>query len=548
MNGSPKRQWVLMGVVIAIVALAAFLRFWELDAFPPGLYPDEAIKGNEAARAAASLDFRIFYPDNNGREGLFINGIAVVFWLFGVGIWQLRFLSALVGTATVLGIYLLGKELFREEQDGIVLGKVRIATYELIALGAAFFVATSFWHLNFSRIPFRAIMVPFLLSFALMFLLRAMRSKGKLNWIFAGIFFGLGFHTYIAFRVAPLIIGTLFAAELLRYFKNRAIASRGAFPTSGWILFMCAAFIVALPMVFYFVNHPQDFMSRSTGISIFATEAPVAEGLRSLWKTLGMFHIRGDENWRHNLSGAPELFFPVGILFLIGFGVTFRKMAFGIKNALFSKGNEVPFSLTSSTLLMSWFFVMLLPAVLTAEGLPHALRSIGAIPPSYLLAAVGFSYVCKWFSTKFAKTFITTRLTVLGAGLFFLILTVSSYRAYFVIWGNHPDTAGAFTRYFVDIGKLLNSFPENTHRFVIVNENGVPVNGIPMPAQTVMFITGRDESIAYLLPQNIPHTNFQTPAVIIPMRMDDGLRDTLSSYLPGIEETMQGGVHFFRYK
>jgi len=32
-----------------------------------------------------------------------------------------------------------------------------------------------------------------------------------------------------------------------------------------------------------------------------------------------MFNFYGDPNMRHNYSGDPELFFPVGILFLIGF-------------------------------------------------------------------------------------------------------------------------------------------------------------------------------------------------------------------------------------
>ena len=31
-----------------------------------------------------------------------------------------------------------------------------------------------------------------------------------------------------------------------------------------------------------------------------------------------MFNVHGDDNWRHNVSGAPELFWPVGILFLLG--------------------------------------------------------------------------------------------------------------------------------------------------------------------------------------------------------------------------------------
>ena len=70
-----------------ILAVAVFFRFWQLDQIPPGLYPDVAINGINATDALKNHDFKIFYPDNNGREGLFINLIALSFWLFGASIW-----------------------------------------------------------------------------------------------------------------------------------------------------------------------------------------------------------------------------------------------------------------------------------------------------------------------------------------------------------------------------------------------------------------------------------------------------------------------------
>ena len=61
---------------------------------------------------------------------------------------------------------------------------------------------------------------------------------------------------------------------------------------------------------------------------------------------------------------------------------------------------------------------------------------------------------------------------------------------------------GAFTKRFAEIGYLLNFFPTDVQKYVIVNEAGVPVpwpDGIPMPAQTPMFI----ERIKYGEPQSI---------------------------------------------
>jgi len=97
----------LILILLIILIIAAFFRLWQLDKIPPGLYPDEAINGNEAI----SNPGKVFYPENNGREGLFINLIALSFSIFGVSIWALKIVPAIIGILTVFGLYLLTKEL-----------------------------------------------------------------------------------------------------------------------------------------------------------------------------------------------------------------------------------------------------------------------------------------------------------------------------------------------------------------------------------------------------------------------------------------------------
>ncbi len=113
--------------------------------------------------------------------------------LFGTEPWALRIVSGIFGTLTVLGLYLLTKQLFNKES---------------VALLSSFFLATSFWHINFSRIGFRAIMAPAFLVWSL-FLLFKIVNQTKKNWllpILAGFIFGLGFHSYIAYRIAPILL------------------------------------------------------------------------------------------------------------------------------------------------------------------------------------------------------------------------------------------------------------------------------------------------------------------------------------------------------
>src|SRR3989338_2846982 len=99
-------------LLILILAIAAFFRLWQIDAIPPGLYPDEAMNGNNALEALETGEFKIFYPENNGREGLFINMQAASLKIFGNKPLALRLPSILFGVLTILGLYFLTKILF----------------------------------------------------------------------------------------------------------------------------------------------------------------------------------------------------------------------------------------------------------------------------------------------------------------------------------------------------------------------------------------------------------------------------------------------------
>src|SRR5271170_7126321 len=237
------RIWLLVGVLI----IATFFRFYHLTTTPPGLYPDEAMDGANAQNVAQTGQFKVYYPEDNGREGLYVNILAIAFkfhLLPETAPWSVRFPAAVAGVLTVLGVYCLVAELFKERDEG----------YE-IALLAAFLLATSFWHINFSRIGFRAILAPLCLTWSLFFLIKSLRAKPHENkthspaafWYAtaAGIIFGAGFYTYIAFRIAPLLL-----LVFLPFFKKDWRFWQRA------IVFLLTTFIVALPIGLFFIQNP----------------------------------------------------------------------------------------------------------------------------------------------------------------------------------------------------------------------------------------------------------------------------------------------------
>lgn len=498
-----KKQGLL--IFLVILGIAAFFRLYQLDKFPPGLYPDEAMNGNNALEALDTGDFKLFYPENNGREGLFINIQALSLKAFGNEAWALRLVSALFGILTVAGLYLLTRELY---------------DWRMASL-ASFMMAVSFWHVNFSRIGFRAIMLPFLLVFGFYFLWRGLKHLHKFDFLMAGVFGGLGFYTYISYRIAPLI-AVIVLLNYWFYLKKDFSHSQYEHARNkllqGYALAFVAMLVVALPIGFYFLTHPGDLFGRSADISIFSTANPLKALGESVVKTLGMFNFYGDWNQRHNIAGAPLLHWTLGVFFAIGL---IKELGHWLKR------KHGHFS-TLHTLLISWFFIMLLPGFVSREA-PHAIRAIGVLPVVMILSARGmwwmFEKLSDWYKANDPHS-QHERHVVMAAVMVIFLSTIGfvEYWRYFKIWGPDAGTARAFNQNYVEIAKTINISPVNQKKYVVVNASGALVNGIPMPSQTVMFLTDtytpakqKEKNIYYLTPEQFKKGDYDKKGLVFPL-------------------------------
>ncbi|MEK7593333.1 MAG: hypothetical protein AAB464_01270 [Patescibacteria group bacterium] len=516
-------------LVIVVIIIASFLRLYNITETPPGFYPDEAIYANNGVEAwetgPLSGGLKIFYPENNGREGLWPNIIGFFIVNFGHEPWVSRSVAAVFGILTVLGVYFLTRELFNIRTSDVLnidsdnfetsnVQKLRIN--EKIALLATFLMATSFWHILFSRIGFRAIMAPFFLAWGIYFLLSSLNSikakSYKLKAILGGIFFGLGFHTYIAYRAMPLLALIIIGYWLLVN-KEWQIRKKIILIT---FLFSLFSLIVFAPLGIYFIQNPQDFFGRTTQVSIFNSESPIKNLSINILKTAGMFNFSGDYNWRHNYAGKPELFWPVGILFIIG-------IIIGIKNMFGNWKLEIENSENSNfqIIIFSWLIIAALPIVVSNEGLPHALRAILMAPVVFILAGAGGVWLYDLIKNLAIINDSKIKLIILNvsAAIFLTFLIFEAYNSYFIKWGKSEHIQGAFSADYVEIGRELNALPKELPKYVIVEAGGVDVRGIPMPAQTIMFITDtftpekqKEKNIYYVLPSQknlIPENSYK---------------------------------------
>jgi 4-amino-4-deoxy-L-arabinose transferase-like glycosyltransferase len=495
-----KENWESLFLIL-ILALAFFLRFYKLSFIPPGLYPDIAVNGTDAISSIKNHIWPVFYVTNNGREALFINLIAVSFRIFGVSVLSIRIISALFGGFTVLGLYLLVKELFNKK----------------IALFSSFFLAVSFWHINFSRMGFRAIVLPFVLVFAFYFLFRGFRTKKFLNFIIGGLFFGLGLHTYISFRLAPLI---LIIWVLLRIFLDKNFWHKY---WSKLLIFVIASIVSAFPLLYYFFLNPADFMGRASDVSVFGQPHAIQLLIINTLKSLGMFNIYGDSNWRHNLSGTPMFTIILGLLFLGGLIFIIQRLFRDFKNRSQNKFFEYLF-------LILWFIIMLLPTILSSEGIPHALRALGVIPVTIIFAGL---FTARLFNLKFwnrykryIKIIVMIILLVIVGGL--------EINRYFCVWARDSNTYSAFNQNLVNIGDYLNNLPQGTVKYIVVNENGVLVDGLPIQSQTIKFVTYGKSYPSYILPSDLKRINsYPRNSVIVFIKDDQKLFDYMQKHFNG---------------
>jgi 4-amino-4-deoxy-L-arabinose transferase-like glycosyltransferase len=430
--------------LVGVICLATFFRGHQLTTTPPGLFFDEAANGTDALHAIHTGTWAVFYPQNGGREGLFINLQSLLLRATGVREpWVLRSASAVFGVLTVLGIALLGKELLGQGT----------------ALIAAFFMSVGFWHVNFSRIGLRAISAPFFLTWALFLLIvscRALRRKepsirSATLGLLAGLVFGLGFHTYTSYRIAPVVFALAMVC-LLRRSSRTAIATQALVVVTG-------AAAAGFPLFLYFWRHPAAFLQRISQIApAGGTEAVAITIARNAKDTFAMLLTHGDPNWRHNVSGSPELWLPVGLLFVVGlfWCLTGRPKRFGFPRDW------------APGLLLTWLAAAALPAILSNEGIPHSMRSILMIPAVYLIAAIGFTGLYRSWPVHWLRPLI--------AAAFLASVAIQGYTEYFVVWRNDPRVREAFGVRFLSeaysIRAALQQHP-GSEVYILVQDLGI---------------------------------------------------------------------------
>jgi hypothetical protein len=171
-------------------------------------------------------------------------------------------------------------------------------------------------------------------------------------------------------------------------------------------------------------------------------------------------------------------------------------------------------------LLGSWFWLMLMPVITTAEGIPHGLRSIGVIPPVFIISAWAlyeFAQIImklhkklwqhvlyKYKDPQWVKYnyFTPPRMRIVNFGLklivvvFVVALTLQTYFLYFVYAYNDPSNFYYFRSDLTTVSDYLVKHCDKKHTYLILDKFSV---------QTTDYLTS-DPKGNFTSLCNVPYT------------------------------------------
>ncbi|HLO50567.1 MAG TPA: glycosyltransferase family 39 protein [Kamptonema sp.] len=376
--------------LLLIILLAALLRIPFLGTAPISFSVDEASNGYDIYSIIETMRDRygVFLPFftkalSDYRETLYIFLSVPVVKLLGLNEFSVRLTSAIIGTLTVPVVYYLTKECFNNKK---------------VALLSALLFAISPWHIFFSRLSFRAILVPFLFSLAVLLFIKSFKKPNYLP--VSALTFGLSLYTYSSARgfVPPFML--ILTIIFWRHFWNNKWQT--AIATS---IFM----MIFIPMFMFWIT-PQG-MARATTTGIQTNLFRIISNYLSYFDP-GFLFVNGDPNPRRSVLGVG-----VGELYLFELVTVLAGIYFLCK----TKTKE-------RSILLLWLFLYPMPAAMIDSA--HAIRAIVGAPLFSVLSGYGLFQISSLVSSDRKKYFKLMAIALIAASLAAFLKFYFNYSQY----------------------------------------------------------------------------------------------------------------------
>ena len=306
------RQKVSLPVVFT--GLAFMILSFAIRAFNSRTIPI-VLSGDEASSGLFSLNFL-----NGNMDNIFVTGWfsfpsfhnflqSLSITLFSQTTQALRLLSAFSGALTVVIVFFVGRAMFGA----------------LTGILSALFLTCLHLHLNFSRIGLNNIWDGFFITLVVGCLWIGWQHNKRAAYIVAGFGLGLSQYFYTSSRVLVLIIPLWLLTSGICD-RDRL---RKAIP--NLLLMFWTTLIVVLPLGWFFIKHPEEFMAPMNRVGILGewmTQTMLQTGqskitiiLKQLWLAVLGYVELPLRAWYEPgvpaLRSIPSILFMLGILFML---------------------------------------------------------------------------------------------------------------------------------------------------------------------------------------------------------------------------------------
>jgi 4-amino-4-deoxy-L-arabinose transferase-like glycosyltransferase len=397
-------------ILIVILILAAFLRFYHLDSYP-ALNADEAAIGYNAFSLIQTgkdehgnpwpIHFQSF---NDYKPGLYFYLVIPFVKVLGLNEWAVRLPGAILGVATVLIIYLLTKELFSRRQEL----KINNSQFTIGTI-AAFLLAISPWHIHFSRGGWELNTATFFITAGVWLFIKAINNNHKfLYFSLCALNFIFSLYAYHAARVIVPLLGLGLVIYYIKDVKNSF---------KSLLLIGIVSLLLLVPL-----------FKEIRGTGIFSRAAGVG-----LLADLGPYNRVNEQRGEHGnfLTLPVKLLHNKFISYSLAFLNNWTKHYNG--EFLFLSGDEVQRNRVPETgqlylfeivtvfiglfaiakkpknlfLIIWWLLIAPVASALTFQS-PSALRSQNMVIPLEIISAFGLFIIIEWlnsFKIKWLKIF-----------------------------------------------------------------------------------------------------------------------------------------------
>lgn len=460
-------------ILIIIISLATFLRFYDLGNNPPSLYWDEASIGYNAYSILKTgadeygnfmpLSFRSF---DDYKPPLYVYLTVPSIALFGLNEFAIRFPSALFGVLTVFITYFLVREFFQNKNINLKYRKVIID----VPLLSAFLLAISPWHLQFSRPAFEANVGLFFILTGLLFFFKGLKKEKY--FVISAVMFVFSLYIYHSFRlITPLLViisSMLFFSKEVRgrfsiyvfyiiLFLSLIPIELSLLAKSGAGSRLSQVTIFNVPNLLHksigFIEY--DFSRGDLVGSLFHNRRLIYffEAIKGYIDhfNLNFLFITGDTSKHHHVTGMGTLYLFELPAILVGAYQSLKNIDRRI------------------LLLFIMLIIAPLPSAVTT-GTPHAVRAIFMLFPLHVFSAFGLIYILKWILT------IKNKFRKIPLLFFSLLLAISSIYYYFHQYYIHtPVDYGDFWQYgYKELYQKLNKYENKYDNIIVTFENDHP--------------------------------------------------------------------------